>query len=418
MIEVRSLEAGNGRVGGSVGTRRHQLVEDVARTALERIVADQVMAPLFKKYWHGTRHHYARKRLPLDWQALSATVLADLASEPRAIILLEKPYPDSISLKLLLNCEEEIVKERVNGKMRSVPKASDTSTVSVAADAHFFTDPAFTVAYLALLGDMCEIIDGEYGWSDHYGIECANDFDRVRSSPFEPSRITWANFFGPELVERFGRDMVLAAPAYHIRALPSGGMVLTVCASPLEQLQPEVQARIAQVKAHLGILSPSERATPEEVATFEVLMAARQEEMKRRVEVTFRQEREQTTVEMQRQAAGCVEGVQQFWRVRLDFSPQSLAVVDRLITTRFGPNAEAETIATAVQAFGAYVGEVVRRSMGGVWHDEEMIGRPILLQVGSQKQRLYPFHIVQECFQLRQQKSGVLATWYQSLGCT
>ena len=104
--------------------------------------------------------------------------------------------------------------------------------------------------------------------------------------------------------------------------------------------------------------------------------------------------------------------------MRLDFSPQSLAVVDRLITTRFGPNAEAETIATAVQAFGAYVGEVVRRSMGGVWHDEEMIGRPILLQVGSQKQRLYPFHIVQECFQLRQQKSGVLATWYQSLGCT
>lgn len=412
MSDVLHLEAG---IHGVIRTHRLQLVEDTARTALERIAADSVIAPLFKRYWHGTQHHYPRKRLPLDWQTMSATVLADLINEPRAIILLEKSYPNSITLELLLNCKEEIVKERVDGKVRSVPKASDTSTVALHADGHFFTAPNFSKAYLSLLSNLCEIIGGEYGWAEHGGIEHANEFDRVRSSFFEPSRITWANFLGPELVERLGRNRVLTTPAYHIRELSGGGVVLTVCASPLKQLQPEVQARIAQVKAHLGIRNPSELAAPEEVAAFEARMAARQAEMKQSVEDAFRQAREQTTVQMQRQAEGCVKGVQQFWRVRLDYSPQSLAVVDRLIATRIDPNEDAETIATAVQAFGAYVGEVVRRSLGGVWHDEEMKGRPILLQVGTQKQRLAPFFIVQDCFQHREQKSGTLEAWYQSL---
>jgi hypothetical protein len=79
-------------------------------------------------------------------------------------------------------------------------------------------------------------------------------------------------------------------------------MVLTIAASPLEQLEPGVQDRIAHVKAHLGILSPSERAAPEELAAFEARGAAAEAERKQRIEEAFRQAREKTAAEMQRQA--------------------------------------------------------------------------------------------------------------------
>jgi hypothetical protein len=293
-----------------------------------------------------------------------------------------------------------MVKEKVDGRLRNVPKASDTSGVLVSASAGYFSDLAFILACLDLLCDLFEIIGGEYGHADHVAIKhWANDFDRIHGDPFEPSVITWANVFGPELVERFGRARLLSAPAHDVRELPGGSIVLTVAASPLEQLQPEVQERIARVRAHLGILSPSERAAPEEVAVTLARSAAAQAEMKRRFEEAFRQAREETAAEMQRQAEGCVEGVHKFWRTRLDFSPQSLAVADRLIQTGFRPEEDEETIAAAVQAFGAYVGEVVRRTYGGVWHDEEMKGRPILLKVGPEQVRIEPLVAVRERFE-------------------
>ena len=130
-----------------------------------------------------------------------------------------------------------------------------------------------------------------------------------------------------------------------------------------------MQERIASAKAHLGVLSPSERAAPEELAAYGARTAAAEAEMKRRVEESFRKAREKTAAEMLRHAEGCVEGVRQFWGEHLDFSPQSLAVLDRLIRTQFGSRADNETVAVATQAFGAYAGEVVRRTMGGIWHD-------------------------------------------------
>jgi hypothetical protein len=149
------------------------------------------------------------------------------------------------------------------------------------------------------------------------------------------------------------------------------------------------------------------------VAAFEARGAAAEAEMKRRVEEAFRQAREKTAAEMQRQAEGCVEGVRQFWGERLDFSPQSLAVVDRLIQTGFGPQPDEETIATAVQAFGAYMGEVVRRTLGGVWHDEEMKGQPILLNVGNHSIRIEPFRVVSERFGHRHGREDDLFAWYR-----
>lgn len=395
-------------------THQPQEVQATTRAMLERVGGDPVFAPLLNSYIYATLHHYRPRFDPFDWQTTPQALLADLAGESRAGIILKGPYL-SAQVHLHLNCENEIVKEKVGGKRRNVPKVSDTSQAKVSAGAANFTDPAFTQAYFRLLGDIFEIIGGEYGHADHIAIRYGTDFDRIHQNFFEPWFITWANLFGPGLVARLGRERLLSAPAYQVRELPGGSIVLTVAASPLEQLEPDVQERIARVKTHLGILSPSERAAPEELAAFEAHRAAAEAEMKRRIEEAFRQAREQTAAEMQRQAEGCVEGARQFWGERLDFSPKSLAVVDRLIRTGFSFQEDKETIHTAIQAFGAYVGEVVRRVLGGVWQDEEMKGQPVLLNVGKGSIRVEPFRAVSKRFEHRHEGEYELLTWYKKI---
>jgi hypothetical protein len=392
-------------------THQQQEVQVTARAILDRVASDPVFAPLLNSYIYATLHHYRPRFDPLDWQVTPEALLAGLADEPRASILLKGPYL-SAEVHLHLNCEDEIIQEKVDGKRRKVPKPSPASQASADAGAARFASPTFTQAYLDLVGDMFEIIGGEYGHADHLAIRHGTEFDRMHRSPYEPTFITWANFFGPELVARFGRGRLLSTAAHEVRELRGGSIVLTVAASPLDQLEPQVQERIGHLKAHLGILSPSERATPGELAAFEAGAAGAEAAMKRRVEEAFRQAREQTADEMQRQAEGCVEAVQQFWGERLDFSPQSLAVVDRLIQTGFRPEEDEETVATAVQAFGSYVGEVVRRTLGGVWHDEQMRGQPVLLSVGSRKIRVEPFLVVRERLEQQQGGEGDLVAWY------
>ena len=51
--------------------------------------------------------------------------------------------------------------------------------------------------------------------------------------------------------------------------------------------------------------------------------------------------------------------------VTLDFSPQSLMIVDQIVETKFRRGKEAK--ATTPIPFAAYVGEVIRRNIGGRW---------------------------------------------------
>jgi hypothetical protein len=401
-------------INGVLRTRQRQDVEATVHTVLQRVGSDPIFAPLFSSYIYASLHHYRPRFDPFDWQTTVHTLVSNLVDEPRASVYLKGPYP-SARLSLDLNSENEIVKEKVDGKRRNVPKASDRSLASVSIRATYFSDLTFIQAYLDLLGDIFEIVDGEYGHAEHPAIRHGNDFDRIHRDLLKPSFVAWANFFGRELVARLGRERLRSAPAHQVWELPGGSIVLTIAASPLEQLEPEVQDRIARVKAHLGILSPSEQAAPEELAAFEARSTAAEAGMKQRIEEAFRQAREKTAAEMQRQAEGCVEGVRRFWGVNLDFGPQSLAALDRLIQTGFGPQAGDETITTAVQAFGAYVGEVVRRNLGGVWHDEEMKGQPVLLNVGRDSVRVEPFDAASKRFEHAHEKEYALPTWYEQI---
>ncbi|MBI2939373.1 MAG: hypothetical protein HYY04_02960 [Chloroflexi bacterium] len=276
---------------------------------------------------------------------------------------------------------------------------SDRLLAGVSLRGSEFANPDGTKAYLDALCDLSVIIGGEYGWASHPAARVQSDFDRVRANdPFEPWFVTWANLFGPSLVARFGRERFLTAPAYLVRELADGSFLLTTAASPLDELNPEAQDTIRRVKAHLGILSPSERATPEELAAFESRRSASEAEMKQRIEDAFRRQREELAAEMLRQAEGCVEGARRFWGKQLDYSPASLAVVDDLIATGFGPDESRDTVETATQAFGAYVGEVVRRRVGGEWRGGFGNERPILVIPRPTRREVSPFEAVQRRF--------------------
>ena len=67
--------------------------------------------------------------------------------------------------------------------------------------------------------------------------------------------------------------------------------------------------------------------------------------------------------------------------LRLDYSPSSLALVDRIIDGIRREQPPAEAVAPVLTRFGAYTGEVLHRAAGAVWTDfdsaqRDMFGQP------------------------------------------
>jgi hypothetical protein len=82
-----------------------------------------------------------------------------------------------------------------------------------------------------------------------------------------------------------------------------------------------------------------------------------------------------------RLAADVVAMVREGARVRLDYSPQSLALVDRVIDGIRREHPPAEALAPTLTGFGAYTGEVLHRAAGAEWVDfdpaqRELFGQP------------------------------------------
>jgi hypothetical protein len=70
-------------------------------------------------------------------------------------------------------------------------------------------------------------------------------------------------------------------------------------------------------------------------------------------------------------AEACVRFVFAALGIRLDFTPETLPVLDHYIATRRDElNARPETIGLVARAVGAYFGEVVRHRMRSFWHVE------------------------------------------------
>jgi hypothetical protein len=67
-----------------------------------------------------------------------------------------------------------------------------------------------------------------------------------------------------------------------------------------------------------------------------------------------------------------VEYVRRALELTLDYTPETLPVLDHYLSTV--PRDQPETLRLVATTAGAYFGEVVRRTLGGVWEDREDSG--------------------------------------------
>ena len=66
-------------------------------------------------------------------------------------------------------------------------------------------------------------------------------------------------------------------------------------------------------------------------------------------------------------AATCVDSAKQVSGLDLDYSPQSLVLIDRQMDRFAADGQDSSTIASTLFCFGCYVGEVIIRNLGGRW---------------------------------------------------
>jgi hypothetical protein len=98
--------------------------------------------------------------------------------------------------------------------------------------------------------------------------------------------------------------------------------------------------------------------------------------------------------ELSRLAQAHVESAQQLYATTFDYSADSLGWIDDVIT-KF--HADGNVPDSAVLPFGAYVGEAIRRSLGGIWVQDER-GVALLERISGKELSASPFSWVQSRF--------------------
>ncbi len=102
---------------------------------------------------------------------------------------------------------------------------------------------------------------------------------------------------------------------------------------------------------------------------------------------------------MEQYAAGCVRGGRLFEH-RLDYSLESLALIDDEIETHFHDSSDAD-IEGFVPGFAAYLGVTLIQALGGVWLLDPKYG-PVVMDAGAQPGlRVRVFDAVRAKFKLR-----------------
>ncbi len=101
-------------------------------------------------------------------------------------------------------------------------------------------------------------------------------------------------------------------------------------------------------------------------------------------------------------ANSAVEHARRYWSTELDFSPRSIDDVElilarmhesiprRLYEKLYKRGPTPEQMATLSLAYGAYLGEVIRREFGGTWTKEDVNGEPAIALVFDTEHKLFP----------------------------
>ncbi len=101
-------------------------------------------------------------------------------------------------------------------------------------------------------------------------------------------------------------------------------------------------------------------------------------------------------------ANSAVEHARKYWSTQLDFSPRSIEDVELILARLyesiprrtyqklFRKKPSPEQMATLSVAYGAYLGEVIRREFGGSWNKEDVNGEPTIALVFDRRHMIVP----------------------------
>jgi tellurite resistance protein len=120
--------------------------------------------------------------------------------------------------------------------------------------------------------------------------------------------------------------------------------------------------------------------------------------------------------ELARLAGKHIEISQQVFGITFDYSEESLQQLDAAIA-KFHP--DGNVLESTLLPYGAYVGETVRRLLGGVWVQDER-GVALLQRIGGMEASASPFSWVQERFSggMQEPIAGKFESLKQQLGQT
>lgn len=167
----------------------------------------------------------------------------------------------------------------------------------------------------------------------------------------------WANYFGPEYVNKYGKDFFMSAPGYKKQELPDGGILYLVSKDFITtdiKDAPTKEVVTNYFETHPLI----EKINYEPIYLEDTILSK-----KMGVSGQF------TPEKLKKSAENLAKDFENEFKIKMDFTPNSVKELDRIITEFFDPNsALAPVVAFDV---GAYLGEVILRNIGGQWMPTE-----------------------------------------------
>jgi len=142
------------------------------------------------------------------------------------------------------------------GDLASTPKG-----ISLWIDKSFFGEEIHIQEFLETCRSLYELFHPYYGFvhdaEDVIAKATRNDqkfgktvfpINLIKGLP----GIYWVNFFGPDLVEKLGKEKILSAPFFSYEELRDGGILFSFGQSPFDQQDPDKENMRTEFRDYIG----------------------------------------------------------------------------------------------------------------------------------------------------------------------
>jgi hypothetical protein len=115
-----------------------------------------------------------------------------------------------------------------------------------------FADDVARDHLLDLVRALASAVGATFGRAhDDADLQLADAGREFTSAPARIEDVYWLNLWGPDLVDRAGRERVLSTPAHLVESLPGGRVLLLTRPTPVDFAAPEARRAQARALAHL-----------------------------------------------------------------------------------------------------------------------------------------------------------------------